>query len=37
MLTAENSIVIQADKGETIVILNSNEYSEKSKFLPFRQ
>jgi hypothetical protein len=28
-LTAENAIVTQADKGKTIVIINSNEYSKK--------
>ena len=28
-LTTENAIVTQADKGKTIVIINSNEYSEK--------
>ena len=28
-LTAENAIVTQADKGKTIVIIHSNEYSEK--------
>jgi hypothetical protein len=28
-LTTENAIVTQADKGKTIVIIHSNEYSEK--------
>jgi hypothetical protein len=28
-LTAENAIVTQADKGKTIVIINSNEYTKK--------
>jgi len=28
-LTTENAIIPQADKGKTIVIVNSNEYSEK--------
>jgi len=28
-LTTENAIITQADKGKTIVIINSNEYSEK--------
>jgi hypothetical protein len=31
-LTAENAIVTQADKGKTIVIINSNEYSKKVNF-----
>jgi len=30
-------IIIQADKGKTIVIINSNEYSEKSALLPYCQ
>ena len=29
-LTTENAIITQADKGKTIVIINSNEYSEKA-------
>ena len=28
-LTTENAIITQADTGETIVIINSKEYSEK--------
>jgi len=28
-LTTENSIITQTEKGKTIVIINSNEYSEK--------
>ena len=28
-LTTENAIITQADKDKTIVIINSNEYSEK--------
>ena len=28
-LTTENAIIKSADKGKTIVIINSNEYSEK--------
>jgi len=28
-LTTENAIITLADKGKTIVIINSNEYSEK--------
>jgi len=31
-LTTENAIITQADKGKMIVILNSNEYSEKVHF-----
>jgi len=28
-LTTENAIITQVDKGKTIVIINSNEYTEK--------
>jgi len=28
-LTTENATITQADKGKTIVIINSNEYSKK--------
>jgi hypothetical protein len=33
-LTTENEIITQVGKGKTVVIINSNEYSEKSALLP---
>jgi hypothetical protein len=36
-LTIENAIVTQADKGKTIVIMDSKVYSKKSTFLPYSQ
>ena len=36
-LATENAVITQADKGKTIVIVNSKEYSEKSELLPYCQ